>query len=217
MIGTGPSAYRDLDGNENNPSWPEVELRDELEQRLRKSSRDRKQLETELDTATDRWRSEKRRLHEEIDSLRKATEDAQKYADGGKEIESRLGETQRYSRQLEIKCEEQTVEYEFRENRNKSKIEDLENRIVELLDRSGNELRVKQGLEDHMATELEARKRSLEAEFRRGTKSNEDRWQGERRRLTVEIERLKKQASARKLPPAPSSFMDRLFSRTDRR
>ena len=65
-----------------------------------------------------------------------------------------------------------------------------------------------------METELEARRRSLKVEFGREMRSNEDRWQGERRRLTVEIERLKKKLAVRK-PVPPPSFIDKLFSRAD--
>ena len=214
MLGTGKSAFDGPHDTEGNPSRTAEELREEFEQRLRNANRDRKQLETEFDVATDRWRSERRRLHEEIDSLRTTTEEAQTRANSTKDIEDRLGETQRYNRQLEIKCEEQARELEFRENRSKSKIEDLEGRIVELIDRSGNELRIKQGLEEQMETELEARRRSLKVEFGREMRSNEDRWQGERRRLTVEIERLKKKLAVRK-PVPPPSFIDKLFSRGD--
>ena len=115
---------------------------------------------------------------------------------------------------LKSSARRQARELEFRENRSKSKIEDLEGRIVELIDRSGNELRIKQGLEEQMETELEARRRSLKVEFGREMRSNEDRWQGERRRLTVEIERLKKKLAVRK-PVPPPSFIDKLFSRGD--
>ncbi len=101
------------------------------------------------------------------------------------------------------------------ETRFEAKVNDLEGRIVDLIDRSSNDLRVKQGLEEKMEAELEVRKHSLEIEFEQRMQANEVRWQGERRRMTVEIESLKKKLTVRK-PVAPPSMIDKLFFRAQR-
>ncbi len=101
MLGTGQAAFGGRHEMEGSSARPADDVREEFEDRLRRTNRERKQLETEFDAATDRWRNERRRLHDEIDSLRKSLEEVRKRGEGSADIQSRLDTAERYNRQLE--------------------------------------------------------------------------------------------------------------------
>ncbi len=166
----------------------------------------------ELEAAYGRLEAERRRTSVEIDTLQRTVEELRSQAEGRRQLEGRFLETQRYSKQLEVQCQETQQKLQAEELRMRSKIEDLESQIVELLDRSSNGHRTEQKLEQMMEIELAARRHVLEAESEHRLKDAEAEWQTERDRRAVEIRHLKQQL-ATKPDASRTSLVGRIFSR----
>ena len=171
-----------------------------------------KTRDAELEAAFGRLEAERRRMCVESDALQGTVDELRSQAEGRRHLERRFLETQRYSKQLEVQCQETQQKLQAEELRMRSKIEDLESQIVELLDRSNNGHRTEQRLEQMMEIELAARRHVLEAESERRLKDAEAEWQTERDRRAVEIRHLKQQL-ATKPDASPTSFIGRIFSR----
>ncbi len=166
----------------------------------------------ELEAAYGRLEAERRRTSVEIDTLQRTVDELRSQAEGRRQLEGRFLETQRYSKQLEVQCQETQQKLQAEELRMRSKIEDLESQIVELLDRSSNGHRTEQKLEQMMEIELAARRHVLEAESEHRLKDAEAEWQTERDRRAVEIRHLKQQL-ATKPDASRTSLIGRIFSR----
>ena len=152
--------------------------------------------EGKLRAATVSWERERRQLRDQIDRFRQALARSSadvKETDG---LGRRLEETIRYSQQLELKCQEQAVAKESEQKDFQSRIEDLENQIVEWISRSHNTHRRVQSGERRMETELASRKRVVEIEFERKLRSEQVRWQKTQRVLEGEIASLRKELAS---------------------
>ena len=186
--------------------------REEILARLRRMKREKAGLEEEFEAAMHRWRSEKRRLNTAVEILRGSVEGLRAHETEQEQLRRRFEETQRYNRQLELKCEEQAAKFESEEKQFRSHIEDLEGQLVELLDRSGNGHRAAQAMEEKAERELDAKKRLLEVESERRMRSSEIQWKKERRSLELEIEKLQgelAELSARKVSSLFRNFLSR--------
>ena len=187
--------------------------REELLAQLRRMKRGKAEIEGEFEAATHRWQSERRRLHTEVESLRRSVDGLRGHEKEQEHLRRRFEEAQRYTRELEVKCEEQMAKLESEEKRFRSQIEDLEGQLVELLDRSSNDHRAAQALEERAERQLDAKKRLLEVESERRIRASEIRWEKECRVLKLQIEKL---PGALALPPtskAPSLFRNILSRR----
>ena len=188
---------------------PEPELAELLE-KLHRADRDKSQLRTKLDAVTECWRSERRQFRTEIDELHQKVDSMREQIRGATQLQRRLAETRRYSQELETQCEQQRAQLDSEPNRLRSRIEDLEAEIVEVLDRSNNAHQRTQDQERRMEAELAAHKRTLEIESNQRFRSSELQWKKDHRTLEREIERLKKELAA--VPATKPSLIERFFS-----
>ncbi len=187
--------------------------REEILAQLRRMKGEKSGLEEEFEAATHRWHGEKRRLQTAVEILRGSVEGLRGHETEVEQLRRRFEETQRYNRQLELKCEEQAAKFESEEKRFRSHIEDLEGQLVELLDRSGNHHRAAQAMEERAERELDAKKRLLEVESERRRRSSEIEWQKERRSLELEIEKLQGELAVLSTPKVSSLFRNFLSLR----
>ena len=185
---------------------------EELSAQLRLMRRENAEIEGKFESATDRWQSERRRLHTEVESLRRSVDGLRGREKEQEHLRRRFEETQRYNLQLELKCEEQTAMLESEKKRFRSQIEDLEGQLVELLGRSSNDHRAAQAVEERAERQLDAKKRLLEVESERRIRANEIQWQKERRGLKLEIEKLQGELARPSTSKVPSLFRN-IFSR----
>jgi peptidoglycan hydrolase CwlO-like protein len=116
------------------------------------------------------------------------------------ELRRRLEESQIYGRQLELQCEKQATELGTRGGAMKKRIDELEQQIVELLSRAGNDHRRKQAADAHANAELDIHKRKIEIEYEQKLRVSEVHSKKEIRILEKEIERLRNEVVKR--PPS---------------
>ena len=172
------------------------QVTNELKEKLERAESEQMRAEGKLRAATVSWERERRQLRDQIDRFRQALARSSadvKETDG---LGRRLEETIRYSQQLELKCQEQAVAKESEQKDFQSRIEDLENQIVEWISRSHNTHRRVQSGERRMETELASRKRVVEIEFERKLRSEQVRWQKTQRVLEGEIASLRKELAS---------------------
>ena len=178
----------------------------------RNADRGTKTRAAAVEAAYGRWEAERRRMCIEIDALRRTVDELRGQSQGRQQLEDRFEERSRYARQLEVQCQETQQRLQSEELRMRSKIEDLESQIIELLDRSSNGHRAEQQLEQKMEIELAARRHVLEASSERRLKEAEAEWQAERDRLGGEVRQLKEELSGHP-KRSQTSLLGKILSR----
>ena len=169
---------------------------DTFKEKLDRAESKRMQLEEKLEAVTASWKRERRQLNSEIEKFRLALTRTSATTKDSEGLNRRLEETIRYSRQLELKCEEQAVERKAERGDFKARIEDLEGQIVEWIERSHNTHRSTLSTEREMEVELTSHKRAVEIRSEKKLRSQQVRGNKTQRVLEGEIERLKKELKA---------------------
>src|SRR2546428_12755324 len=138
------------------------ELQTEFENKLRQAKRQKEQAEGELEAASERWRTEKRRLNAEIDRLEAALVDA-KAAAARKQPQSNSGRkpaspdplaVARVQEAADEKLKKATAEWEGERGQLKSQIDRLEGAVAEAIARASNALRAGQPMKEQFEIEL---------------------------------------------------------------
>jgi class 3 adenylate cyclase len=157
------------------------------EKKIRDLKRQNDQLEEEIETAREQGRTERRRLTEEIDELedslereregskQKASEDLQA------QIRFQFEESQREKKQVEQELIAMQAKWETERNSLKAQIASMQGTALEAMERSNNPTRLALAVREQVDAKLRDAKQDWQLE-----------WEGERRRLNNEIERLKK-------------------------
>jgi len=158
------------------------EIQGEFEIKLRNAKRQKEQAEADLEAATERWRTEKRRLNSEIDRLEAA---AAKGPDP--KAAAKLQEA------ADEKLKKAAAEWEAERAQLVSQINRLEGAVAEAIARASNPLRTTQSVKDQFEAELarvSREKRELEQAFLRGRTE----WEQEKLKLTGDLVKLKRTA-----------------------
>ena len=173
----------------------------ELTEKLRRAERETTEIEEQLEADTASWKREWRQLSDEIEKsrqslvrgaveVRESEEIGRRLTEG---LEHRLDETTRYGRELELKCEQQSLEYASDRKTLQSRIEILEKQIVEWIERSHNSGRSEQSMDRKMEAELASQKQAFQIEFQKNLRGEQVKWNTAQRGLEDEIEGLRKQ------------------------
>ncbi len=166
------------------------EVQAQYEKKFKELKRQQDELEEEFENARDQWRVERRNLNAEIEQLEEAAERARQSAraqisdDMQSEIRFQLEEAMRARQQLELDMINANQRFEAERNNLKAEIASMQGRIVEAMERSNNPARTAMAVRE----QVEARVAEARQEWQL-------QWDGERKRLTAEIERLKKMSS----------------------
>jgi len=158
------------------------EIQGEFEIKLRNAKRQKEQAEADLEAATERWRTEKRRLNSEIDRLEAA---AAKGPDP--KAAAKLQEA------ADEKLKKAAAEWEAERAQLVSQINRLEGAVAEAIARASNPLRTTQSVKDQFEAELarvSREKRELEQAFLRGRTE----WEQEKLKLTGDLVKVKRTA-----------------------
>jgi chromosome segregation ATPase len=188
------------------------EIHAQFESKLRESKRQKSQVEAELESASERWRAERRRLNSEIDRLETAVADAKESkkraaSKGGPVVDP--AEIARIQASAEEKFAKAEQEWQTERGDMKKEVARLERAIAELLERSNNPLRRSAAATDRLQSEAEGAKREadgakresetakrekqqVEEEFRRAQlaweeefRSAQNAWEEERKKLAA--------------------------------
>jgi class 3 adenylate cyclase len=163
------------------------EVSKQFERKLKDIKRQNDLLEEELETAREQGRAERRRLTTEIEELEESLERAR---EGGRQqiaeelqaqIRFQLEEAQRAKHQLEQELVAAQAKWELEKNTLKAQIASMQGSALEAMERSNNPTRLALAVREQVEAKVKEAKQDWQLE-----------WEGERRRLTAEIERLKK-------------------------
>jgi chromosome segregation ATPase len=157
------------------------------EQKIKELKKQQEQLEEDLEIARDQWRNERRNLNAEIEQLEENVEQARQAAkaqaseDLQSEIRFQLDEAIRARQQMEEDLASAQRKFESEKNSLRSQITSMQASAVESMERSNNPARLAMMVNE----KLEAKMKEAKEEWQLQA-------EGEKKRLTAEIERLKK-------------------------
>jgi chromosome segregation ATPase len=171
-----------------------AEVQSQFDSKLKEARRGKIQAEEELESAAERWRSERRRLNLEIDRLESELAGArEKSAKRSSESHSGIDpvEVAKMRAAADEQLNKAVKEFEAERAQLKAHIEQLEKAVADAIERSNNPLRatlpVKQQFEVKLDEALRA-KQQLEDDFRRAQAE----WSQEKLRLTGEMVKLRR-------------------------
>src|SRR5438876_75415 len=177
------------------------EIQAEFDTKLRQAKRQKEQAEGELEAASERWRTEKRRMNAEIDRLEAALVDA-KAAAARKQPQSDSGRkpaspdplaVARIQEAADEKLKKATAEWERERGQLKSQINRLEGAVAEAIARASNPLRSTQPMKEQFEIELNRvaqEKTEIEQAFLRA----KTQWEQEKLKITGEMVKLRRAA-----------------------
>jgi chromosome segregation ATPase len=166
-------------------------VQDDFERKLKQAKQRTDELEEEFETARDQWRNERRRLSREVDQLEEAVELARQGArsqvveDLQAEIKFKLDEAIHANQALEQEIISLQAKWDIERDSLKAQIATMQGAALAALERSNNPTRQALAVREQVDMRIKEAKEDWALQ-----------WQGERRRLNAEIERLKKAAHA---------------------
>ena len=167
------------------------QIQAQYEKRLKDAKMVQQHLEEEMEAAQDQWRAERRNLNAEIEQLEESAERARQVAkaqaseDLQSEIRFQLEESHRARQQAEEDLMSARQKFEAERNNLKAQITSMQVSAVEAMERSNNPARLGMAVNERLEAKLAEAKQAWQLQ-----------WDGERKRFTAEIERLKKSHGA---------------------
>jgi class 3 adenylate cyclase len=163
------------------------EIQGRFDAKLKEQKRQLDQLEEEYEHSRDQWRTERRNFCSEIEQLEDAVEAARQSAQSQAsdavhaEMQFRLQEAIRAKADVEVEFETALSRWDAERNNLKAQIAAMQGSVIEAMERSNNPARTGMIIREQVEARLTEARQAWDLE-----------WQSERRRLTAEIDRLKK-------------------------
>jgi class 3 adenylate cyclase len=163
------------------------EVQSRYEKKIKELRREQEKFEEEFENARDQWRTERRNLNAEIEQLEEAAERARQTTrsqisdDMQSEIRFQLEEALHARQQLEQNLMIANQKFEAERNNLRAEIATMQGRVVEAMERSNNPARMAMAVREQVEARVSEAKQEWQLQ-----------WEGERKRLNAEIERLKK-------------------------
>jgi class 3 adenylate cyclase len=167
-----------------------AEVQARYEKRIKEHRKEQARIEEEFDTARDNWRNERRVLNGEIEELEASIDRARETArkqisdDLQSELRFQIEELIRSREQLEQDLASARQKFDADRNNLKAQIAAMEGSFIDAMERSNNPARVAMQVREQVEARLADSKMEWQLQ-----------WDGERKRLLAEIERLKKNTS----------------------
>jgi hypothetical protein len=168
-----------------------TEISARYERKLKEAKKREEALEEEVETAREQGRAERRRLTAEIEELEETLERAkeanrQQVAEELQaQIRFQLDEANRSKQQVEQELISAQAKWELEKNSLKALIASMQGASLEAMERSNNPTRLALAVREQVDAKLKDLRQEMELEF-----------DGERKRLTAEIDRFKKAGNA---------------------
>jgi class 3 adenylate cyclase len=168
------------------------ELHSQFEQKMKDMKRMQEQIENDFETTRDKWRHERRRLTGEIERLEEALENAKETTrrqfsdDLQSEIRFQLEETVRSRQQTEHEFASASAKWEAERKNLRAQLDAMQRSVVEGIERSNNPARMALAVREQVDARVKKEKSDWQLQ-----------WEGERKRLTAEIDRLRKARTAK--------------------
>ena len=167
------------------------EIQAKYEARLKDAKRQYDELEEEMETARDHARAERRKLTQEIEQLEEAVERAREGArakvsdEMQSEIRFQLEEAIRARADLEQQMQSAREKWDAERNGLKAQMASMQGSVIEAIERSNNPTRMALAVREQVDARLVDAKQEWQLQ-----------WEGDRRRLQAEIDRMKKASGA---------------------
>lgn len=170
----------------------------EFESKLRQVRKQKEQVEQELESSSEKWRAERRRLNAEIDRLENALADAKTAPKKRSAAESKAQgidptDLLKIQNAADEKLKKATEAWEKERTQLKSQINRLEGAVADAIARQNNPLRATQSAREQFEVELKAvvkEKTELEQAYLRGKTE----WEQEKLKMTGEMVKLRRAA-----------------------
>jgi len=170
----------------------------QFETKLKQLKRQKEQVEEELESSSERWRAEKRRLNSEIERLENALAEAKakaakRTADNGKNVGIDPAVIARIQDGANEKLKLATKDWEEERARLKSQINRLEGAVADAIERSSNPMRATQSVKAQFEVELDRvakEKTEVEQAFLRARTE----WEQNKLKMTGEMVKLRRAA-----------------------
>lgn len=163
------------------------QIQAQFDKKLKEAKRQQVLLEEEFEQKSAEWRKHRKELTEEIIALETAVERAKESARNQvseelqSEIRFQLQEAVRARQESEQESIAAQAKWETERNHLRSQIASMQGATLEAMERSNNPTRLALAVREQLEARLNSAKQDWELQ-----------WDGERRRLNAEIERLKK-------------------------
>jgi class 3 adenylate cyclase len=179
------------------------DLHADFERKLKEAKRQQERIEEEFEGERDHWRAERRRLVSEIERLEEKIDEAAESAlhqvneDLHAEIRFQLQEALRAREQVEQELVALQAKWDIERTKLKGQLTSMETTTLETIERTNNPTRFALVVREEVDVRIKEARSDWELQ-----------WEGERRRLQAEIERLrnvtrtgdpKKEAARRKI------------------
>ena len=181
--------------------------KDAFETKLREVRKQKSQVEEELESVSERWRAERRRLNSEIDRLEAALVDAKDVR--RKAPEARPGgidpvDVAKTQAAADERIKKAERDFETERGKLRTEISRLQRAVAEQIERSNNPMRSTEPIKEQFQAQLDEAfkaKQQVEEELYRARLS----WEEEKLKMTGEIFKLRRNA-----PAAPKAIKGKL-------
>ena len=170
------------------------ELHSQYESKLRNAKKQKSQLEEELESASEKWRAERRRLNSEIDRLETAladNRDARRKTGDTKSSRPETPDVAKLQAASDERLRKAAQEWEGERAKLEAEISRLQRGVAELLERANNPMRAGQAVRDLLEGKLEEAlktKRQAEETLLDAKKQ----WEQEKLKLAGEMIKLRR-------------------------
>ena len=180
--------------------------KDTFETKLREAKRQKTQVEQELESVSERWRSERRRLNSEIDRLETALLEAKERRKNPQPSRSTQGidpgEAAKIQAAADDRVKKAEQNFETERERLRDEISRLQRAVAELIERSNNPMRTTEPIREQFQAQLDAAfnaKQQVEEDFYRARTS----WEQEKLKMTGEMFKLRRETPSSKPKEKP--------------
>jgi DNA repair exonuclease SbcCD ATPase subunit len=194
------------------------EIYSQFETKLREAKREKSQLEEEIESASEKWRAERRRLNGEIDRLEsklaETRETRRKAPDSKAAKAADSEEIAQIQAEAEEKVKRAAQAFESERETLQAEVARLQRGIADLIERSNNPLRANQLEKERYETRLEdAQKAKRHAED--ALLAAKADWEQEKLKLVAETVRLRRPAAEKPRSNPSDEFVQQLEKKLD--
>lgn len=190
----------------------EKDIQRQFETKLHEARRQRAQVEDELESVSERWRNERRRLNTEVERLESALSEAREARRKSAAVKVERGidplDVARIQSSADEKIRKASKAWETEREKLLKEISRLQGAVGDLIERSNNPLRASMPVREELEARLSEAVRDKER-VESGFLREKSEWHEEKLRMTGELIRLRHAAAQSKAPRGKLDATDR--------
>ena len=190
----------------------EKDVQRQFETKLREAKRQRSQVEEELESVSERWRTERRRLNAEVDRLESALAEARESRKKSASQRPERGidplEVAKIQTTADEKVRKASKAWDAERDKLLKEISRLQRAVGDMIERTNNPLRTSMPILEELESKLSEANRAKER-VESGFLREKANWDEEKLRMTGEIIRLKHAVAQSRAPKGKLDVADR--------